>query len=105
MDCVRTARAKGLREKTVIYSHALRNAQITVITALSNWFIAIFGGSLMIERIFLLNGMGTMLYNSVMMQDWGVAFAMNLFYVAIGLVGYLVVDLIYAIADPRIRLT
>jgi peptide/nickel transport system permease protein len=105
LDCVRTARAKGLKEKVVIYSHAMRNGQITVITALTNWFIGIFGGSLMIENLFLWNGMGRVMFMSVRNNDWAVVFAMSMFYVLIALVGHLFVDLIYAAADPRIRLT
>lgn len=105
MDCIRTARAKGLRDKVVIYSHAMRNAQITVITVMANWFLGIFGGSLVIEKIFNWKGMGITLYEAVMQMDFGLAFAMNLFYVVISLVGHLAVDIIYAAADPRIRLT
>ena len=58
MDYIRTARAKGLREKVVIYSHAWRNALLPVITVLIGWFISIFSGSLIIEQMFALNGMG-----------------------------------------------
>ena len=58
MDCIRTARAKGLREKVVIYSHAWRNALLPIITLVIGWFLGIFSGSLMIENIFALYGIG-----------------------------------------------
>jgi peptide/nickel transport system permease protein len=105
MDCIRTARAKGVREKVVIFSHALRNAQITVIMVLANWFIGIFSGSVIVERVFNYRGMGDMLLRAISSHDFAFAQAMNMFYIVISLVGLLVIDILFVIADPRIKLT
>lgn len=105
MDYVRTARAKGLREKVVIYSHAWRNALLPVITLIFGWFIGIFGGSLVIETMFQLNGMGQLYWKGLMNQDYDVALAMQMFYVVLSIVGNLVIDLCYGLVDPRVRIT
>ena len=102
-DYIRTARAKGLREKVVIYSHAWRNALLPVITVLIGWFISIFSGSLIIEQMFALNGMGQLYYQGLMNNDFELALAIQMFYVLIALVGQLITDLSYGIVDPRVR--
>ena len=104
MDYIRTARAKGLREKVVVYSHAWRNALLPVITVLIGWFISIFSGSLIIEQMFALNGMGQLYYQGLMNNDFELALAIQMFYVLIALVGQLITDLRYVIVDPRFRL-
>jgi peptide/nickel transport system permease protein len=103
MDYVRTARAKGLKEKVVIYSHAWRNALLPVITLIIGWFLSIFSGSIIIESMFAINGLGKLYYQGLMNQDYDVALAMQMFYVTISLVGNLLVDLSYGIVDPRVR--
>ena len=103
MDYIRTARAKGLREKVVVYSHAWRNALLPVITVLIGWFISIFSGSLIIEQMFALNGMGQLYYQGLMNNDFELALAIQMFYVLIALVGQLITDLSYGIVDPRVR--
>ena len=103
MDYIRTARAKGLRERVVIYSHAWRNALLPVITVLIGWFISIFSGSLIIEQMFALNGMGQLYYQGLMNNDYELALAIQMFYVLIALVGQLITDLSYGIVDPRVR--
>lgn len=103
MDCIKTARAKGLREKTVIYSHAWRNALIPIVTLVVGWFLGIFSGSLMIEQIFGWNGMGKMMINALRSADYDVVLLMQMFYVAISLLGTLLIDLIYGLVDPRVR--
>ena len=103
MDYIRTARAKGLREKVVVYSHAWRNALLPVITVLISWFISIFSGSLIIEQMFALNGMGQLYYQGLMNNDFELALAIQMFYVLIALVGQLITDLSYGIVDPRVR--
>ena len=105
MDYVRTARAKGLTEKVVIYSHAFRNSLIPFMTILVSWFIGLFGGSVMIERIFSWNGMGNLYVSSILLFDYSVALALGMFYVLIGLAGNLIIDLLYTVVDPRIRLS
>jgi peptide/nickel transport system permease protein len=105
MDYIRTARAKGLREKVVIYGHAFRNSLIPFITVLIGWFLGMFGGSVMVESIFNWNGMGKLLIDSITGADFAVAMALEMFYVIIGLVGNLIIDLAYTVVDPRVRLT
>jgi peptide/nickel transport system permease protein len=102
-DYVRTARAKGLGEKVVIYSHAFRNSLIPFVTILVSWFLAIFSGSVMVERIFLWNGMGNLFISSIQSFDYAVVLALEMFYVLIALVGNLIIDMVYTIVDPRIR--
>ena len=103
MDCIRTARAKGLREKVVIYSHAWRNALLPVVTLIIGWFLGIFGGSVMIENIFSLNGMGKTYFEALNASDNDVILAVQMFYIAISLFGNLFIDLVYGFVDPRVR--
>ncbi len=105
MDCIRTARAKGLKERTVIFSHAWRNALIPIVTLVVGWFLGIFSGSIMIENIFGLNGMGKMYIVALNNNDFDVVLTLQMFYVIIGLLGNLVIDLLYGLIDPRIRIT
>lgn len=104
MDYIRTARAKGLKEKVVIYSHAWRNALLSVITMIIGWFMSIFMGSIIIEQIFQINGIGKMYYTGLMNQDYDVALAIQMLYCVITLISNLVTDLSYGIVDPRIRI-
>jgi peptide/nickel transport system permease protein len=103
MDCIRTARAKGLGEKTVIYSHAWRNALIPIVTLVIGWFLSIFSGSVMIENIFSLNGIGKTYYEALNSNDNDIILALQMFYIIIGLTGNLLIDLVYGLVDPRIR--
>ena len=103
LDCIRTARAKGLKEKTVVYSHAWRNALIPIITLVIGWFLGIFSGSIMIENIFALNGVGKTYIEALNGKDFEVVLLLQMFYVIIGLLGNLVIDIAYGIADPRVR--
>ncbi|MDR7857754.1 ABC transporter permease [Tissierella sp.] len=103
MDYIKTARAKGLKEKVVIFSHAWRNALLPVVTLLIGWFMSIFYGSLIIERMFALNGLGKLLIDSLNNQDYPVVMAIQLFYIVIALTGNLITDLSYGIVDPRVR--
>lgn len=103
MDCIRTARAKGLREKVVIYSHAWRNALLPIITLIIGWFIGIFSGSLMIEKIFALNGLGKIYYDALQGSDNEVILALQMFYIALSLFGNLLIDIVYGFVDPRVR--
>ena len=103
MDCIRTARAKGVREKVVIYSHAWRNALLPVITSIIGWFLGIFGGSVIIENTFSLNGMGKLYWVGLNNNDFELVLAIQMFYTVVSLVGSLVIDLSYGLVDPRIR--
>lgn len=104
MDHIRTARAKGLKEKVVIYSHAWRNALLSVITLIIGWFMSIFMGSIIIEQMFMLNGIGKMYYVGLMNQDYDLALAIQMLYCVITLISNLVTDLSYGIVDPRVRI-
>ena len=104
MDCVRTARAKGLRESVVVHKHAWRNALIPIVTLVIGWFLGIFSGSIMIENIFGLNGIGKIYYTALNNRDNPVILALQMFYILIGLVGNLIIDISYGIIDPRIRI-
>jgi len=103
MDCVRTARAKGLAEKTVIYIHAFRNALIPIITVMAGFFVLVFSGSMAIEITFGWQGMGLIMINAISRQDIAVLMTMTVFYALIAYVGILVLDIVYVLVDPRIR--
>jgi len=105
MDCIKTARAKGLREKVVIYSHAWRNALIPVVTLVVGWFLGIFSGSLVVERMFAINGMGKLMIDSLQTSDYDVVLLMQMFYVGMSLLGNLLIDIIYGLVDPRVRVS
>ncbi len=98
-----TARAKGLEEGQVLYKHVFRNAIIPIITGFPGSFItAFFTGSLLIETIFSLDGMGLLAYQSVMNRDYPVVLGTLYFFTIIGLVSRLLSDLSYVLVDPRI---
>lgn len=103
MDYIKTARAKGLAERVVIFSHAWRNALLPVITLIIGWLMSVFSGSLVVERMFNLNGMGKFYIDALTNQDYNVALAIQLFYIIIALLGNLITDLSYGLVDPRVR--
>lgn len=102
-DYVRTARAKGLPETLVIGKHALRNGLMPILTLLSGLLPAILGGSVIIEYIFGIPGMGLWMVNSIYQRDYNVIMAVQLLSTVLVLVGVLLTDLSYALVDPRIR--
>ncbi len=100
---VLTARAKGLSENKVLYRHVFRNAIIPIITGFPGSFIAaFFTGSLLIETIFSLDGMGLLAYESILNRDYPVVLGTLYFFTIIGLVSRLLSDLSYVLVDPRI---
>ncbi len=103
-DYIRTARAKGVKEFTVILRHAVKNAMIPVLTILGPIFAGLITGSFIIENAFAIPGLGNAFVGSVLVRDYGVIMGVTLFYAGIIAVMNLVVDLLYAVADPRIRL-
>ena len=103
MDCIRTAKAKGLKQRVVIYSHAWRNALVPIVTLVIGWFIGIFSGSVMIENIFALNGAGRLYLTALQTNDNDLILTLQMFYVVIGLLGNLLIDILYGLIDPRIR--
>lgn len=102
-DYVRTAWAKGLRERVVVLKHSLRNAIIPVVTVLGLQVAAIAGGAVIIEWIFGLPGMGQFLVDAIVQRDYPVIQGVNLVIVTIIVATNLAVDLLYAVIDPRIR--
>lgn len=103
-DYIRTARSKGLKEKTVVYSHAFRNALIPVVTALTWAVLGMFSGSAITERIFSYRGIGNELISAVMAQDYNIILALSMFYAILTLLGNLIMDIAYALVDPRVKL-
>ena len=82
----------------------MRNALLPVITLIISWFMSIFMGSIVIEQIFQLNGIGKMYYVGLMNQDYDMALAVNMLYCIITLLSNLITDLSYGLVDPRVRI-
>jgi peptide/nickel transport system permease protein len=104
-DYITTARAKGLDERTVIFKHALRNALLPVITLLGLSVPGLIGGSVIFESIFSIPGMGQLFYQSVMMRDYPTIMGILVIGAVLTLLGNLLADLMYSVADPRIRVS
>jgi peptide/nickel transport system permease protein len=102
MDYVRTARAKGLANRIVVWHHAFRNSIIPVITIMATVLPAMFGGSVIIESIFSVPGMGLLAFEAVTTRDYNVVMAVATIAGCLNLIGMLLGDIAYAIADPRI---
>jgi peptide/nickel transport system permease protein len=102
-DFVRTARAKGLAESVVIGKHALRNGLLPILTLLAGLLPSVLGGSVIIEYIFGIPGMGLWVVDSIFQRDYNVIMAVELFSTVLVLFGILLTDLSYALVDPRIR--
>lgn len=101
-DYVKTARAKGLSEKSVIYKHALRNALVPIATGLGNIFGVFLAGSLIIEKIFNINGIGLLAFDAMIARDYNVIMALIFIQSLIFIVGRIVSDFTYILIDPRI---
>jgi peptide/nickel transport system permease protein len=102
-DYVRTARAKGLPERTVVFKHALRNALIPVITLLGLYLPVLFSGTVFIETVFAWPGMGRTIVEAIGTRDYPVVMATSLIFACLVVAGNLVADVLYAVVDPRIR--
>jgi len=103
-DYIRTARAKGMPEETVLYKHAMRNSIRPLVTGIGMLLPAMIGGSVVIETIFAYPGMGRLGYEAVLERDYPTLVALNFVVAALVLLGNLVSDLLYAAVDPRVRL-
>lgn len=101
-DYITTARAKGLSERTVLYKHALRNALLPMVTILGLSLPDLIGGSVIMETIFALPGMGRLFYSSVMMRDYTTIMGILTIGAFLTLIGNLLADVLYTIVDPRI---
>jgi peptide/nickel transport system permease protein len=104
-DYIRTARAKGLGERTIIYRHALKNALNPVVTAIANWFASLLAGSFFVEYVFGYNGLGKATVDALEMSDFPVVMGSILFIAFIFVVINILVDVIYVWIDPRVKLT
>ena len=103
MDYIRTARAKGASEKQVIFVHALKNALLPIITVLGTTFGTLLGGTVVIEVLFGMPGLGNYLINSILKKDMPAVMSTGLFLSALFCIIMLIVDLLYAFIDPRIK--
>jgi peptide/nickel transport system permease protein len=101
-DYIRTARAKGLKEKTVVLKHALRNSLIPIITLFAGIFPNLVGGSVIIESIFSIPGIGQLAFQALLARDYPLIMAELVFAAILTMIGLLVMDILYAMVDPRI---
>jgi peptide/nickel transport system permease protein len=102
-DYIRTARAKGLSEKVVIYRHAFRNALLPLVTLIGLEIPALFAGALILETVFLWPGIGNVLLGSIFDRDYSMVMAALTFYALLTVLGNLLADVAYALVDPRVR--
>jgi peptide/nickel transport system permease protein len=102
-DYIRTARSKGLRERAVVWRHALRNALVPVVTVLGLQIMALMGGAIIIEQIFNLRGLGNYIFQSIFIKDYAVVQTMALYIALVVVLMNLAVDILYAWLNPRIR--
>ena len=102
-DYIRTARSKGATEKIVIWRHALKNALLPVITVIGSEFGGLLGGTILIESVFAIPGLGSLVVNSIRTKDVPQVMAATLFIALIFCVVLLLVDIAYAYIDPRVK--
>ena len=102
-DYIRTARAKGLTERTVIYRHAFRNTLIPIVTMVGGMLPGLFSGAIITERIFSIDGLGTTAFKALNAGDIPFIMGFNMFLAVLILLGNLISDILYAVVDPRIR--
>ncbi len=105
LDCIRTARAKGLREKVVVYSHAWRNAMVPMVSIIVGGFFGTISGAMILESMFGFKGMGQLFLNSIITADYDMIMFLEVVYTFIGLFSNLVIDLCYGLVDPRVRIS
>lgn len=103
-DYIRTARAKGLSEKTVIYKHAFRNTLIPLATLLAGILPGLFGGMMITEQVFAIDGIGNIAYQALREGDIPFVMGYNMFLAILTVIGTLLSDIMYSIVDPRVKL-
>lgn len=103
-DYVRTALAKGLSRTAAVWKHALRNSLIPLATGMAEIFVVMFAGSLLIERVFDIDGMGLLFYDSIVGRDYNVVLGLIMMVSLFTMLGRLFSDILYVVIDPRIRL-
>lgn len=104
-DYIRTARAKGLSEGKVIYKHVFRNTMIPLVTQLTFTLPGLFGGAMITEQIFDLPGIGNIAYQGLFKGDIFLSMGYNMFLAVLTVIGVLLADIMYAVVDPRVKLT
>lgn len=104
-DYIRTARAKGLGEGTVVYKHAFRNTLIPLVTSLAGLLPSLFSGAIITEQVFDLPGIGNVAYKAMIVADIPFIMGYNMFLALLSVLGVLLADLMYAVVDPRVKLT
>ena len=104
-DYIRTARAKGLSEKKVIYVHAFRNTMIPLMTLLAGILPSLFGGAMITEEVFSIDGIGRLAYKALQQGDVPFIMGYNMFLAVLTVIGTLLSDLMYAVVDPRVKLS
>ena len=102
-DYVRTARAKGLREKSVVLVHVLRNSMIPVVTVIALGMPAIFGGAIITENVFKVNGIGQLLLTALFANDLPMVMTLTFIFAILIVLFNLIADVLYGLLDPRIR--
>ncbi|MCO1654529.1 ABC transporter permease [Pseudonocardia humida] len=102
-DYIRTVRAKGARQRTVVLKHALRNSTTAVLTLLGLELATVLGGTVILEQMFAIPGTGQLIYQAVLDRDYPVVVACTIFYAGLFVLTIIVLDLLYALVDPRIR--
>ncbi len=100
---MRTARAKGLSERVVVFKHTVRNALLPIVTSLGFAFSGLLGGSVVIESIFAWPGVGLLAIQAIFTRDYSVIMAFNLIGSIMLVIGMLVADILYVVVDPRIK--
>lgn len=103
-DYIRTARAKGLSENKVIYKHAFRNTLIPLVTLLAGILPSLFGGMMITEEVFSIDGIGRLAYNALIEGDIPFVMGYNMFLAVLTVIGTLLSDIMYSIVDPRVKL-
>ena len=104
-DYIRTARAKGLKERVVIYKHAFRNTLIPLVTDLAGLLPSLFSGAIITEQVFDLPGIGNVAFKAMMQADIPFIMGYNMFLAMLSVLGVLLADLMYAVVDPRVKLS
>ena len=104
-DYIRTARAKGLTETKVIYKHAFRNTLIPLVTTLAGLLPSLFSGAIITEQVFDLPGIGNVAFKAMMQGDIPFIMGYNMFLALLSVLGVLLADLMYAVVDPRVKLS
>ena len=104
-DYIRTARAKGLSERVVVYKHAFRNTLIPLVTSLAGLLPSLFSGAIITEQVFDLPGIGNVAYKAMIVADIPFIMGYNMFLALLSVLGVLLADLMYAVVDPRVKLT